>query len=236
MLTTCRSAFAMLMLTTAVHASDLGDCTELAAPHAAIEACSQLVRSDRITDRQLAAVFNNRGNAYAATRELEEAIADYSMALALEPAYARAYYNRGSTYLQQRRYDLAIADLDQLSDWTPVWRRPTSTGGWQDSRAAGSARPSRISRWQSRQSPLAASYNNRGVAFGRKGEIARALADFGTAIDLDPIYCAALNNRGELLKALGRTEEADVDFRTALTLDPFFERARRNLLLMPDSK
>ncbi len=79
------SMLAMLTLLSVAKADEPGDCFESRAPSDAITACSRLVQAGRFTDRQLAAVFNNRGNAFAAVDQLEQAVADYSMALVLEP-------------------------------------------------------------------------------------------------------------------------------------------------------
>jgi tetratricopeptide (TPR) repeat protein len=43
---------------------------------------------------------------------------------------------------------------------------------------------------------LAAAYNNRGIAYGEKGEYDRAIADYNRAIQLDPKLAFAYNNRG----------------------------------------
>ena len=46
----------------------------------------------------------------------------------------------------------------------------------------------------------AVSYNNRGVAYFHKGDLDRAIADYGEAIRLDPKLAAAYNNRGNAYK------------------------------------
>ena len=42
-------------------------------------------------------------------------------------------------------------------------------------------------------------YNNRGVAYGAKGDRDRAIADYNEAIRLDPKFAMAYNNRGTRL-------------------------------------
>ena len=51
-----------------------------------------------------------RGFARASRGNLEEAIADYTEALRLDPRYAAAYQNRSATYRQQGKLDLAEQD------------------------------------------------------------------------------------------------------------------------------
>ena len=43
----------------------------------------------------------------------------------------------------------------------------------------------------------AKSFNNRGVAYQKKGEYDRAIEDFDTAIKIDPDYADAFANRAE---------------------------------------
>ena len=55
----------------------------------------------------------NRGVAYQANGDLDLAIADFDLAIALNPKYAKAYNNRGNAYKDKGDLDRAIADLDQ---------------------------------------------------------------------------------------------------------------------------
>lgn len=62
---------------------------------------------------QLAAAYNNRGNAYIKIRELEHAIRDYNKAIELNPADANTYHNRGNAYLVKREFEHAILDYNK---------------------------------------------------------------------------------------------------------------------------
>ena len=72
------------------------------------------------------------------------------------------------------------------------------------------------------QNPLdvAIALNNRGLAFRAKGDIARALADYDAAVQLDPGYAGAYNNRGVTLHDRGEIERAFADYDQAIRLDP----------------
>ena len=63
------------------------------------------------------------------------------------------------------------------------------------------------------------------------GDNARAYAEFGRALALEPRNAQALNNRGVALLALGRLE-ARQDFERALAIDPCQPYARANLARM----
>lgn len=71
-----------------------------------------------------------------------------------------------------------------------------------------------------RVGPHYVTYNNRGVALGKARETPAALADFATAIRLNPRFSRAYNNRGSMLSDLGRYDEALSDFNKAIELDP----------------
>lgn len=71
-------------------------------------------------------------------------------------------------------------------------------------------------------------YFNRGLAFGRKGEIGRALDDFTMAITLSPDYADAYMNRGVAFGMTGQYTEAIADLDTAVRLMPTSIQARMN--------
>ncbi len=79
-------------------------------------------------------------------------------------------------------------------------------------------------------------YYSRGYAFYEKGLLDNALADYNTAIALNPFSYESYNNRGIILEKKGRYEEAIEDFGTVIRLMPsnyhaYYNRARlfRNL-------
>ena len=67
---------------------------------------------------------------------------------------------------------------------------------------------------------LAAAYNNRGYAYGHKGDYDRAIADFSKAIELDPKDAETYFNRGYAYGHKGDYDRAIADFSKALELDP----------------
>ncbi|WP_375469892.1 tetratricopeptide repeat protein, partial [uncultured Nostoc sp.] len=56
--------------------------------------------------------YNNRGNSYDNKKDYDRAIADYNLAIKLDPNYTFAYYNRGNSYDNKKDYDRAIADYN----------------------------------------------------------------------------------------------------------------------------
>jgi len=61
----------------------------------------------------VAFVYNNRAAAFHRTGRLDEAIADYSKAIELDPGEFSYYNNRGTAYSARLQYDLALADYEK---------------------------------------------------------------------------------------------------------------------------
>lgn len=57
--------------------------------------------------------YFDRGNAYLEQGQYDQAIADFTKAIALLPPDAAVYHNRGLAYSNKGLYDQAIADLTQ---------------------------------------------------------------------------------------------------------------------------
>ena len=57
----------------------------------------------------------------------------------------------------------------------------------------------------------AAAYNDRGIAYGEKGENNKAIEDFTKAIELNPKDAAAYNNRAIAYRKQGEVKKAEAD-------------------------
>jgi len=66
---------------------------------------------------------------------------------------------------------------------------------------------------------LSLAYYNRGIAYFKKSQYDRAIADFDQAIQLDPNSTFALNNRGTAYARKGRFDRAIADFDQAIRLN-----------------
>lgn len=65
------------------------------------------------------AIWSNRGNVRVSQNHLEEALADYTQAIALAPHEPDPYLNRGAALEGLGRWDAAIADYDQVLALSP---------------------------------------------------------------------------------------------------------------------
>jgi len=71
-------------------------------------------------------------------------------------------------------------------------------------------------------------YNNRGIAWCRKGDYDRALADYNKALELDARCAEVYNNRGIIWFYKDKYDLAINDYDKALGIDPNFAKAYSN--------
>ena len=91
--------------------------SEEAIPY--FDAALDLLATMEPDQRQVAATYFYRGNAYADKGEYDKAIEDFDQAIALQPDLAEACYNRGIAYYYKGEYDRAIEDYDQAIELQP---------------------------------------------------------------------------------------------------------------------
>ena len=66
-------------------------------------------------------------------------------------------------------------------------------------------------------------YNNRGVAYAKKGEYDKAITDYNKAIELNPEYARAYYNRGNAYAEKGEHDKATADYNKAIEIDPEYK-------------
>jgi len=169
----------------------------------------------------MAIALQKRGENYRLTFRYDDALADYTRAIELDPGLARAYGGRGLTYQAMGRYDDALADygrgieLDPSYAWAVASRGETyRLTGRYDEALADYGRAIEI------DPRIAWAFASRGLTHQAMGRHNEALADYARAIELDAGYARAFGSRGLTYQAMGRYDEALADYGRAIEIDP----------------
>jgi tetratricopeptide (TPR) repeat protein len=186
---------------------------------------------------KLPLAYINRGVMFSQQEgRLDEAIADFDQAIALEPSNDEAYRQRALAYEKKGQADRAIEDFEKAITLYPPFDRaykdPTyalthikpyiemnirlgmlyGEAGFFDKAinhftVVVSLKP---------EDPL--SYYNRGYTYFVSGQYDNALRDFDQAIELNQGYADAYLDRGYVYLKTGNSERATSDFRKACDL------------------
>lgn len=225
----------VVMFSTSVSAQFRGDldlCTGgRGNTDARIEACTRAVNSNQLPPTDLAVIFLNRGVHWESKNNYEQAIADYSEAIRLNPFSANAYANRGNVLSELRQFVRAIEDYNQAIRINPQHVDAYVNRGklWSDHRNYDRA----IADYTQaiRLNPqLSTAYYNRGSVWHTKLDIDRAIADYDEAIRLNPLHANSYHSRGIAWRSKKDTDRAISDYSEAIRLNPkhanaYFSRA-----------
>ncbi|MFC4034421.1 SAV_2336 N-terminal domain-related protein [Streptomyces polygonati] len=168
-----------------------------------------------------AAVLARRGIAHLRADRYEEAVADLTAALTLEPGDSEVLARRGEAHLLADRYDEAVTDLTASLTLDPASAEALAHRGVAH-RLAG--------RYEEAVADLTASLAlepTSALALAQRGETHRltrryeeALTDFTAILALTPGDAEVLAHRGQVFRLAGRYDEAVADLTASLTLDP----------------
>ena len=176
-------------------------------------------------DGLLASLFISRAYNFNALGEFEKAMAEYIVAIELDPEYALAYNNRGAVLHRLGYLADALADLNMAVDLDPELANAYSNRGVVHSEIGNySEAISDLNRAIAMGRGTAVNYNNRGISYSRQGEHRDAVSDFNMATTLDPGFAKAYFGSGYAYSALGNYTKAVSEYTKAIELeDNYFE-------------
>jgi len=192
--------------------------TELRATIAAQEA---LLRATAVIDP---VTIRERAENAEARGDEETAIAEYTRLIELDNTDADAYYQRGRIYYDDEDWENAIADFNMAIEYDHpqtdlvYFYRGFANSEFGNYDQAISDYTRSISLDTDCENECWIDYNNRGVTYERSGDLDAALADYDTAVDLNPNYALAYSNRGYLHEDLDMPEDALADWNRAFEL------------------
>jgi tetratricopeptide (TPR) repeat protein len=161
-----------------------------------------------------------RGNAFYAAERYEEALLEYSAALALLPDDPVTLYSRGTTLSGLGRHREALADYNRAHELRPddpdtLNNRGNALGELDRHEEALAD----YNRSLELRPDHPATLNNRGATLHDLKRYEEALADFNRSLQLRPDHPATLYNRACALSLTSRYEEALRDVAEAIAGD-----------------
>ncbi|RZJ66378.1 MAG: tetratricopeptide repeat protein [Flavobacterium sp.] len=156
----------------------------------------------------------------AKLNDVQGAIADYSVAIKLDPALANAYYHRGELYERQENYANAIADYSQCivldsRSYKAHFARGYARSVTDDVKGAIED----YSRCIGMDPMKAMAYINRGYLYHSLKAYDKAISDFDRALQINRNDGETYANRG-FSKAFLKDKTAIQDFDMAIELLP----------------
>ncbi|MCK6439982.1 MAG: tetratricopeptide repeat protein, partial [Planctomycetes bacterium] len=179
-----------------------------------------------VGEPQTADQFLERANALAESGKREEAIKDYSRAIALDPANYNHFNGRGNAYRDIGEFEKALADFDEVVRLLPedpisFNNRGLALMGLKryDEAIADFGKAIELNTWYSLP------YNNRGILYLELGRIDEAVYDFDMAIACDSSSFTSYYNRGIAKMRRNEDELAEADFSECLEINPYYANA-----------
>ncbi len=160
---------------------------------------------------QNAAAQNNLGNALFQKGQVDEAIAHYQKALAIQPGHAKAHYNLGNALAEQSKLDEAIIEFQKALAIQPD--QPEVLNNLATALLRSGQVDEAIIQFQKTlaiQPGLAGAYNNLGAALFNKGRVNEAINSFQKALAIQPDSGDAQNNLALIAWALATSPDPSV--------------------------
>jgi tetratricopeptide (TPR) repeat protein len=175
----------------------------------------------------------NIAQVYAALGDHEEAIAQYSAAMAMDPHYSEYYNERGSLMLALGRLQEAYTDYCTAIELSPPYPEVFTNLGQccRRLRRLEEAVAAYSTALDLRPDLLLA-YVGRAQIYDEMGRPEEALIDYDSALLLQPDAADLLANRAVLLYGAGRMKESLTDLNRALKLAPEMPELYQNRALL----
>jgi tetratricopeptide (TPR) repeat protein len=160
---------------------------------------------------QNAAAQNNLGNALFQKGQVDEAIAHYQKALAIQPDHAKAHYNLGNALAGQSKLDEAIVEFQKASAIQPD--QPEVLNNLAIALLRNGQVDEAIIQFQKTlaiQPGLAGAHNNLGAALFKKGRVNEAINSFQKALAIQPDSGDAQNNLARIAWLLATSPDPSI--------------------------
>ncbi|WP_346730774.1 tetratricopeptide repeat protein [Bradyrhizobium sp. 199] len=201
-----------------------------------VEACSAVIDSIQASAGDRIKALESRASSYESDSKWDQAIADRSKLIELDPKNPERYTARAHLWRQIESYDQAIGDLDAAVALQPTnsslysIRSDLWTNKGDDARALADL--DQVVRLE----PSAENFVKRAKYNLEQTRLTAAISDYSTAIKMDPKNVSYLEARAEALAKKGDAASAQADYMSIIrlydasiastpTVDAFLSRA-----------
>jgi len=176
---------------------------------------------------ETAELFHSRGwachelDSFEDGCDLEQALADFTRAIELDPKGARHYQARASTYMDLGQPDLALADIARATQLNPGDSGTWADQGWAHLETGDAQHAlADFNRALELDPDNPHLISARSAAYLNLGDVDAALADLDRAIEIEPTETSFWLNRGWAHKSGGDLRAALTDFERVIRLKP----------------
>ncbi len=174
----------------------------------------------RVLDQSI--VYLYRGKTFASRGNYQQAIADYTRAIEVNPALSEAYHSLALVYSEQSQYEKGITEYTKAIELSPQCAAcPYNNRGLAYAHQGDYDKAIADFTTAIQQDPqLFCAYLNRGNAYVELDDCDKAISDYTKAIELDSQSACAYANRGNAYQCKGEYGKAIADHTKAIQLDP----------------
>lgn len=160
----------------------------------------------------------NLGNEHYSAGRFDQAAAEYSRAITLNPRFVNAYYNRGVSYKRAGQYEQAISDFTKaiLLDAEDVSLYLGRAGVYVLQKAYDSAEADYEKAIRLKPGETNNYFLRAGMRL-EQNKFDAAIADYSKVISADPKQSVAYLNRGVAYARSGKSIESFADYRRAIS-------------------
>ncbi len=185
-----------------------------------------------IDDRRRAEDFFRKGNAKKNYQQFEEALADYTEAIKINPDYIDAYHNRTDIYEMRGDFSDAIGDYNVLARLTPNDPTVYFSRAWAWDFIGDEFVENGIADYIKAidlNPKYASAYRERGQLRFRQKQFQQAIEDYSEFIRLEPTDINAILFRAQIFFMQGKYDLALSDYKQANCLQPALPAALTGL-------
>ena len=164
--------------------------------------------------------YHDRALAHLNNEQYDDAIADYSKIIELNPNSAHSYSGRGAAYYFKNNYDCAIADYTKAIELNPIFEEAYCGLGWAYlNQGDHDYAIVNLTKAIELNPDFAQAYHRRAYTYYSMDDYARAIPDYTKAIELNPNLAHSYSGRGAAYAKIGNHAQKKEDYATAKLLE-----------------